>query len=191
MLNDKEKLIKEQRMAEAIDKHYMGLDGKLGIILKYLGHSIMQQGSSDYEVTEWPDVYDFEEIHDLPTEDIDTPTSEIGMMFDGLKYGYHIEIKYLKHGTIPEVITEWQTVYHPAEKVLNLTYKGHLFYIEAENDLVLYHPWKEWEDAVETIYKSAAKIKNNFKKTYMLEAVEEDKMEKLSFLEKLRKKWGI
>ena len=97
---DKEKIIKEQRIAEAISKDLMGLEGKLGTILKYLGQSILVQGSRHYEQNIWENVYELEDA-DLPVEDPDTPIHEIGKIFDGLKFGHHIEITYLKEGMVP------------------------------------------------------------------------------------------
>lgn len=188
---DKEKIIKEQRLAEAMDRNYMGLEGKFGIILKALGKPIIAQGSANHDVTEWKDVYDLQDEDTLPEEDIDAPIREIGKIFDGLKFGYHLEISYLKQGTIPVKENEYYTRYEQTTKVLKVTYKGYLVYLEAEGELHIFTPSSEWEDMIITIYQSAAKLQNTHKLTNSLLAKEEVKQAKLNFLERLREKWGI
>lgn len=188
---DKEKIIKEQRVTEANLKNYMGLDGKFGVILKYLGEPIINQSSANYEVTEWQDVYNLEDQEGLPEEDPDTPIHKIGKFFDGLKFGYHIEISYLNNGTIPIKVNEYCTIYEQASKVLKVSWKGCLVYLEAENDIYIFTPFSEWEDFINKIYDSARKIQNTHKLNNALNAQEEVKQDKLSFLERLREKWGI
>ena len=184
MLN-KEKLIKEQRVAEAIDRNLMGLDGKFGIILKQLGKPILFQGSSNYETTPWRDVYDL----DIP--------EEIGKIFNGLEFGYHIEISYLKEGKIPVKNPimgfpgMYVTTYEEASKVLKVSWKGYLVYLEAEGDLCFFTPSSEWEDVIQNIYESANKLRGQHRMDKMFEEQRENKKEKLNFLERLREKWGI
>lgn len=188
---EKEKIIKEQRVAEANIKNYVGLEGKFGVILKALGKPIINQSSANYSVTEWEDVYDLDEKEGLPEEDLDVPIREIGKVFDGLKFGYHIEISYLKEGAIPVKINESHTVYEPASKVLKVSWAGYLVYLEAENDIHIFTPFAEWEDFINKIYESARKLQNTHKLNNSLNTQEEAKQNKLSFLERLRKKWGI
>jgi hypothetical protein len=188
---EKEKIIREQRLAEAMDKNYMGLEGKFGIILKNLGKPIISQGAANYEMTEWKDMYDLQEEEMLPEEDPDAPIREIGRIFDGLKFGYHLEITYLKEGTMPVNVDEYHTTYEEASKVLKVNYRGFLVYLEAEGELHTFKPSAEWEDIILTIYQSAVKLQNTHRFTISLEAKEEDKRKKLSFLERLREKWGI
>ena len=188
---DKEKILKEQRVAEAMDRNYMGLEGKFGVILKYLGKPIINQGSANYEVTEWQDVYDLEAPEGLPEEDPDSPIREIGKVFDGLKYGHHIEISYLKNGTIPIKINEYRTIYEQVSKVLKVSWKGYLVYLEAEGDLHIFTPSNEWEDVILKMYESARKIQNTYRHDTSLSSQEEAKKDKLNFLERLREKWGI
>lgn len=188
---DKEKILKEQRLAQAMDRNYMGLDGKFGIILKALGKPVMSQGSSNYDVTEWKDIYDLQDEESLPEEDPDAPISEIGKLFDGLKFGYHIEITYMKEGTIPVKKDEYYTAYEPAEKVLKVSWKGYLVYLEVEGELHIFTPNSEWEDVVQKVYDSAIKIYKEKRRDAIIDNRTEDMKEKLSFLERLRKQWGI
>lgn len=188
---EKEKLLKQQRTAEAIDKDYMGLDGKFGIILKQLGKPIIQQGSGNYEATEFQDVFEVPEDDVIPEQDPDSPIREIGKIFEGLKFGYHLEITYLKSGTIPVKIDEYYTGHEEASKVLKVLWKGYVVYLEAEGDLFVFNPSAEWEDVVLKIYDSAAKLARKHKIEILTVAEQEAKQKKLSFLERLRERWGI
>jgi hypothetical protein len=188
---EKEKIIREQRVAQATDKNYVGLEGKFGVILKYLGKPIISQESANYNVTDWQDVYDLQEEDGFPEHDPDAPITEMGKVFDGLKYGYHLEISYLKDGAIPVKKSEYRTVYEQAFKVLKVSYKGCLVYLEAENEIHIFTPNPEWEDMVTKIYESARKLQNTYKFNVSLNMQTEIKDKKLNLLERLREKWGI
>jgi hypothetical protein len=188
---EKEKIVKEQRTAEAIDKNLMGLEGKLGIILKHLGVSIVSQNVSNYNSTEWQDVYADLEDEQMPVYDPDSPIMEMGKIFDGLKFGYHLEISFMMEGAIPVKINEYKTIYEAASKVIKVTYKGYLVYLETESDLRIYKPMDEWEDIINTIYASAKKLQITHRKDSEIEEKAENKKNKLSFLERLRETWGI
>lgn len=188
---EKLKIIKEQRLAEAIDRNYMGLEGKFGTILKYLGYPIISQESGYFKQTEWKDVYELENEETLPEEDPDGLIKEIGKSFEGLKYGYHIELSYLKEGSIPVQKNKYRVEYEPASRVLKVSYKGYLVYLEAEGELHIFTPMQEWEDIIVTLYGSAKKIQKQYKIDNSLEDQKENKKRKLGFLENLRKKWGI
>lgn len=189
---DKEKILKEQRLAEAMDRNYMGLEGKFGVILKHLGKSVISQCSANYEMTEWQDAYDmYDEPEGLPEEDIDAPIREIGKVFDGLKFGHHLEISYLKESLIPIKISEFYTRYEEAFKVIKVLWKGYLVYLEAEGDLLIFTPSSDWEDVILKIYDSAAKLQKQRKMDNIAETQIEAKKNKLSFLERLRERWGI
>lgn len=193
---EKEKIVKEQRTAEAINKNLMGLEGKLGVILNYLGKPIVSQNSSNYNSTDWIDLYQDDE-DEMPVYDPDMPITEIGQMFDGLKFGYHMEISYMFEGTIPVRMnehlkpSEQYTKYEPASKVLKVNYKGYLVYLEADSDLHLYKPMDEWEEIVNKIYESAKKLRSKNKEINLIEEKLRIKEEKLTFLSRLRKTWGI
>jgi hypothetical protein len=188
---EKEKIIKEQRTALAVSKKYMGKSGKFGLILNCFGKSVIYQGASNYEQNLFKDPYELEEEDKLPELDEDMPIFEIGKTFDGLKFGYHIEISYMKHGVVPEKDEFGKTVYRQAAKVLKVMYKGYYVYIEAENELVMFLPHKEWEDIIDIMYKSAEKIGKRIVKDIEEMAVEESRKEKLTFLQRLRETWGI
>jgi hypothetical protein len=188
---EKEKFIKEQRTAEAVNKNLMGLEGKLGVILKYLGVPVISQNVSNYNSTEWQDAYQDLEEEEMPVYDIDSPLTEMGKLFDGLKFGYHIEISYMTEGAVPVKESEHYTSYNSASKVIKVTYKGYLVYLEAEGELHIYKPMDEWEDIINTIYTSAKKLQMKHREENKIEEKESNKQNKLSFLERLRETWGI
>jgi hypothetical protein len=189
-MNDKEKLIKEKRTGEAIAKNYIGIDGKFGTILKYLGSAIISQSASNYHVNEFQDVYNLQDEDEIPTEDLDLQITELGRMFSGLKFGYNIEINYLKNGTIP-VKKENTTIYEPVERVLSVTWNGYHVYIEVDSDLITFLPSPEWEEIINRIYDSAIKLQKTHRHKKIEELKIERKTENLSLLQKLREKWGI
>lgn len=164
--------IKEERLFEATRKNLLGLNGKLGIILHYLGDKIWAHGSLLYDITEFPDVYEEENEDELPTFDETEMTAEIGYVFDGLKRGTHLEIKYLD-GTI--------TVH----------YKGYLVFLEKSGDLECYVPSPEWEDKIDDFYNVAVKLQRKDKKEISKEKKEKEKKEKEGLLKYLLKTWGF
>lgn len=190
-MNEKEKLIKEKRYVEASSKNYVGLEGKFGVILKYLGKPILTQDSAAYEVHEWKSPYDLDDDDELPEIDGDTPVVELGKIFDGLRIGHHIEIKYLKNGMIPIQKDNYTVRNEMADKVLSVYYKGYPVYIEADGELILFVPLSEWEDIVEMIYIAAEKLQRSFKRDVVQSMKDEEKAKKVSFLRRLRERWGI
>ncbi len=179
-MNDKEKLIREQRTIEATRKGLMGMDGKFGVILRQLGNPIIAQGGSMYEST----TFDFDNYWQLPEEaedqsEIDTMSedeavTEIGLVFDALSSGVHLEMKYMTD-----------------KKELLVTYKGYPIYCEVGGDLDCYVPMEEWEQIVDDLYAIAKKREGKDRYNQKQEYQEESQREKMGFLEKLRLRLGI
>ena len=171
-MNEKEKLIKEKRTTEATQKDLMGLGGKIGAIVEAMGTPIISQSGGLHEMGE---TLDWDTPDDkMPVFDEDEPITYLGMIFDGLKFGKHIEIKYFTDN-----------------KELNVYYKGYLVYQEIFGDLQCYTPFAEWEDLIDQTYKKADRIKKE-KKNYLKEkTIIERKKEKVGFLGELRERWGI
>jgi hypothetical protein len=198
-MQEQEKRIKDQRTIEANRKKLMGLEGKLGCILKYLGEPLIQQDQGDWFHTshyledeeaqdqDWGGTPE-EIITQIPTEDwgnmaadecyrserIQYDTQEIGMIFDGLSRGMNLEIRYLNQ-----------------EHILTLKYEGELVYKEVAGELEAYVPSSDWEYKVDQLFPFAKK----HEVTVVTEAVkkkkERDHTRKFEFLDKLRKKWGV
>jgi hypothetical protein len=174
MFEEKEKIIKEKRLAEVVDKDFLGLSGKFGCILRHLGHPVVEQGSSWITNSPPIDVWAIPGEEEIPTLDRYESTTEVGRFFDGLPYGMHLEIKYTEE-----------------EKTLTVYYKGYMVYCEEASDLKCFVPHKEWEELIERLYRIAKKEEPQYKEDAALEKKMEDKRDKLNFLEKLKKEWGF
>lgn len=167
--------IKEQRLIEATRKNLLGIkNGKLGVILRYLGIPVIGHGSPLYDISyAYLDPYEEEENEDeLPTFDEDERVAEVGRIFDGLSRGVHIEIKYI-------------------EGALSVIYKGYLVFMESSGDLECYVPNDEWENKIENFYKIALKLQRKDKKEKVLEKTKKENVLKKSLFKHLLEKWGF
>lgn len=181
-LTQKEKNIREKRTILAASKNFIGVAGRLGTIAKYLGSPIKYQGNklvSDRTLDEYLgepyDVYDQPNRDELPVFDEREDFIEtIGYMFDGLSRGIHMEIKYM-----------YET------KILTVHWKGYQVYMEVAGDLFAYAPFDEWETKIDTLYKQAEKLAVIARKEYQIAEEEEAKQKQMSFLQRLRLRWGI
>ena len=167
-----EKLIREKRLMEATKKGLMGSSGKLGTIVKYLGHPIIRQGAeTEYYSTE--DIFDLESEESIPVGE-DSYVMQEGWVFDGLSRGMHLEIKYLD-----------------CDKKLSVYHEGFRVYEEIAGDLEAYAPDPEWENLIERLYKAATErkkiAKEEINEIYRKERLDEQR----SFLQRLRSKWGL
>ncbi len=160
--------VAEERLIEATNKNFIGGNGKIATIVRILGSPVLSQGYS-------PNEY-LDNDMDMPVLD-DYHLQEIGLVWDGLGRGIHLEIRLdnFKH-----------------EVVVN--FKGHEVYRESAGELVLYapiHPLAgEWEHHIEKLYKEAKKHKQ-------ITHVEKEKAKRESqprtaekLLEALKMRWG-
>ncbi len=177
---DKERLIKEKRTIEATKKNLLGPTGKVGCIAKYLGEPIRDHdGGFGYEVSYLPNFYDEEEEDEenetmLPEFD-NVNTFTVGFYFDGLKVGMNIEIKYLDE-----------------TRELSVQYKGYLVFSEVAGDLRAYNPTiPEWEDKINKLYKLAKTKREKYLIEEGIRKNKEGKEIKQSFLNKIKKLWGV
>jgi len=174
-MHEKEELIKQQRRAEAVKNDLMGLEGKLGCILKYMGDPIISQNSIFYGSTSLPDVWHIPDDNPgIPTMDEDQPIYELGKHFSALSHGMHLEINFFYD-----------------ERRLTVTYKGHPVYCEIENELEAYVPLAEWEDKVDELLKIAKMKEHVVVGKLKEEKKEEENRSILNYLQTLRTKWGI
>lgn len=207
-MNEKEKRIQELRTVEATRKNLMGLNGKLGKILKYMGEPIISQNMGGaYTDTNYLNPYDnFDEdkpefpymegdhLNDEPLGDgwrsernydiANVSLSKIGWLFDSMDRGIHLEIKY------KEAIKDADNrTFSPS--ILEASYKGYLVYQEVSGDLSAYVPSDEWEAHVDKLFliaKEKEKLANIKEKREKLEMVEKAKT---TFWESLKKRWGL
>ncbi len=174
--NEKEKRIKEQRLIEATRKGLTGLEGKFGCILRNIGTPIIAHGGSWFESSELEDVWSLPEDKDeeIPTMDIDESIMETGRFFEGLTKGMHLEIKYMSDS-----------------KDLVVYYKGYIVYHEVSGELDCYIPNREWETHIDNLFALAKKKESAGRKETKIINKQEAERQKLSFLDKLRLKWGV
>lgn len=176
-MNEKEELIKRKRQSEAIQKNLMGLEGKIGFVLKYLGEPIIDQtGMGWHQVGKALDFWYIpdDEPQGLPTADEDEEPDCIGYYYNALSRGIHMDISYKSY-----------------EKKLQLEYKSYPVYCEVDNELEMYVPGEEWENQLDRLYETAKKVAPAKIAKMEEEEKEEEEREIFKFLKDLRRKWGI
>jgi hypothetical protein len=117
---DLENRIVEQRTTEAIKKNLMGYEGKIFLVSKILGHELVKE-SEGSEVLDFYEIYAESDEDSMPTFAEDSYSYPIGHSFDGLGYGYHINITFMEY-----------------ENTIKIWYKGNLVYSETAGVLQSY-----------------------------------------------------
>lgn len=176
-MREPEKRIREQRTIDATKENLMGLGGKFGCIMKYLGQPIYEEGGGGIETNlfiapwheEWVD--DDSDIKEASEED---NKFILGWMFDGTSSGIHLEIKYIE-----------------TRHTLSVHWQGHLVYEEIRGELEAYVPKKDWQEKVNMLYQRARAREKVAQRAEMQEQKAEIEKEKKGFLAKLRERWGI
>jgi hypothetical protein len=204
-----EQQIQQQRTEEAEKKGFLGQDGKIAIVLRNLGQPIMLDapGGGLVDTNYLDDPYDVESIEEsttaeelrdrMPMQQIlnadgtdpspggepdwrENPDTEfhnpvaIGYHFDGLSRGMHLEIKYEEDTNI-----------------FSVHYKGHEVYREVKGNLMAYFPVPEWEEWIERLFKIAKPIELQKRSDFAQQEAQEIMEEKTSWLESLKKRWGM
>lgn len=185
--------IKEQRIVEANKKGLVGFSGKIGTIVKILGSEITYQ-SFDHEVFENQNKdpkNSSELMSSIPTMEMDevlrpegeewgeigetyfSYTRKIGLYFDGLSRGMHMEIKYYEETS-----------------ELSLTYKGYLAYREVMGEIETYIPDTQWENWVESLFRLSKKIQRERKEIEFKNKTLISQKIKENWINNLIKKWG-
>ena len=187
--------IREQRVLEANKKGLVGVSGKIGVVLKSLGQDIVSQGYAD-DVLGWGDGVEprnaSEFMKTIPTievdgnqrpetnewgeigEEIPYSTRKIGIHFDGLGRGMHMEI-----------------MYDEDKSELSLTHKGFLAYREVMGEIDTYIPNDEWEGWIDRLFKTAKEIQRRNKEVEFNNNALAAEREKLAWWESMKKKWGL
>lgn len=200
-MNEKEKKIKEQRLIEATKKGLMGISGKIGIIVKVLGQQLIHQSDGGYgDVFGYSSTpfYSQDESDEIQTievlDDYGNPIEEpnsiewnankssrkhetiraIGWIYDSLRSGTNMEIRYLTENS-----------------ELTVQFNGIYVYRESEGDLRSYVPSDDWELKIESLYKRAKKINEQLNKNIKEEKLDKAKKDKESWLDKVKKTWGF
>lgn len=185
-----ESRIREQRLAEATKKGLMGQSGKIGTVLKFLGSPVVAQ-------TEAASFLDVEgtgvEEEGIPVMDVEGAarpegpewgpeggdavpfsTRSVGMHFDGLGRGMHLEVLYKEDSSE-------MSVYH----------RGSLVYRESQGDLLCYVPSDEWEGWISSLFVLAKKVQREQKELEFQSRVKDAERAKASWLRDLASRWGL
>lgn len=192
-----EKRIREQRVLEANKKGFVGTSGKIGTVLMIMGQEVVshEEGGAQWWEEPGDSVEESESSEELmrriPTMGIDdnvrpsTPewselngeihvgTRRIGMHFDGLGMGMHMEI-----------------MYNEDKSELSLTHKGFLAYREVMGEIDTYVPNDEWEGWIEKLYKASKKKQRSKKEDDFKNKAEDAEKSKEAWWDLMRKKWG-
>jgi hypothetical protein len=115
-----------------------------------------------------------QEWHQGMQDPINYSTDFIGMHFDGLSRGMHLEIKY-------EELSSELVVYH----------KGYVVYKEIKGELLGYAPNQEWENWIESLYKKAKEKLRILKEEEFEKSIKINKQQKENWWQNIIKKWGI
>ena len=191
-----ESKIKEQRVLEANKKGLLGASGKIGTTLRMLGSDMIHHGEDygasflrpdehkeeprnanemlaymptmDAEANERPTGEEWSEIGEVRN----VTTRKIGMHFDGLSRGMHMEIKYDEE-----------------KSELSVTHKGYLVYKEVMGDLEVYVPG-EWENWIDRLWALSRDKQRKQKEEEFKEKAEKAKEAKDDWLDYLMRRWG-
>lgn len=172
-MHSKEDIIREQRISEAMINGYIGQQGKFAYILRWLGYPIVEQNDlieANYEL----DVYEQHAEETLPELSEDVSAREIGYYFDGLKYGYNIDMKYDNFS-----------------KEIKVVFDGKIVYKEENGELLAYVPNNSWESHIKSLCEIAKKVELKRKEFINTELRRQIKDKKHNIYKDLNEKWGI
>ena len=100
-------------------------------------------------------------------------TRKVGLHFDGLRFGMHMEI-----------------MYKDESSELSLTYKGILVYRESMGEIDTFIPHEEWEGWLERLYKKAKTIQRKDKEEEFKNRAAAAEREKADWWESIKRRWG-
>ena len=175
-MRSEEKVIQEKRTIQATGENMMGPAGKIGVIARYLGEVILGQGSSLVDRNFLYDPFEEEEElnEDIKSLDGSEEPHHLGWVFDGLRFGVHMEVQ----------------LFNENNKIV-VYYKGYKVYHEEYGELLTYAPFPEWIKKLDGLYKIAEKREEQSKGNVGEEIRTQIEKEKKSFFQKLRLKWGM
>lgn len=189
-MNDKEKIIKEQRCIEANRKGLMGMEGKFGCILRNLGEPIIEHTGGWFTSNEMEDIWELPDETQMPEFDEDEPVIEVGLSFSAMSSGMNLEIFHYHDASD----RGWRRIENGGPgpgKELSVWYKGNLVFCESNDELFCYTPSPEWENMIDKLYALAKEKEANNRRKQILENREEIRKSKLSWLERIKLRWGI
>lgn len=188
--------IREQRTLEANKKGLVGASGKIGVVLRMLGQDVIAQSmdegfllAPEEEPQEPRNSSEF--MRRIPVMDLDgvsRPDSEewaemgeaefsytrkVGMHFDGLGRGMHMEIQYDEE-----------------KSELSLFYRGYLAYREVMGEIDTYVPNEEWEGWLDRLHRLSKDIQRRQKEQEFKENAERAEKEKSTWWDSMLARWG-
>lgn len=169
---NKDQVLKEARTLEAMQKGYMGLEGKFSFIASQLGNPSYRQGSPMFSQTFLEDYSSDEE--DIPTMDEEEDSYHIGFYFDGLSSGINLTIL---------VLTDTREI--------TCRFDGKVVYKEVAGELEGFAPEEVWEKHLKNLFGMASKKERRNKPQKRKEMVEMANKERKRQLDHLRAKWGL
>jgi hypothetical protein len=168
-----EQQIKERRTVEAIQKEYMGFQGKFVNIAKNLGSEIIDQGYMSESFISYDDFWK-KDKDDIQKMDMDQNIELIGWHYESLRIGINLEIFIFDN-----------------DKKIKVIYNGNNVYEETSGDLDMYVPYNEWEEAIEKIFKISKIIEKDKKQVSKENLKIEFERRKKNLLAELNYKWGV
>ena len=211
MIDEKEKRIAEKRAIEATKRGYLGPRGKIGLIARFMGDSIIDHTGShgsegfDNDINYMPD-----DLPGLPAEWDQSPAAiqaripyaeEAYLGDEPIGQTWREERNYAVSTITPEIIG-WhfdglrrglpiEIWMKTKDGSVYLTYQGRTVYEENQNILTCFVPGKEWQDAIERLQKPAKERETAFKLTENDNRRREAEALKKLFEIRLRENWGI
>jgi hypothetical protein len=171
---NREEMLREARTTEAMRKGYMGLEGKFAVIAKFLGNSIIQQGSRNFDQTFMEDPYAELEEDDILTLDSEDSSYEIGVQFDGLSKGINMTISVMNY-----------------LREITCRYEGKIVYQEISGELEGFVPDETWEQHIDNLHHVARTIEKQRRPAEKKKLIETAQKRKNEILDFLKDKWGF
>ena len=198
-----EKRVKEERASLAATKNLSGPDGKIGVVLRFLGEPIVAQSEGDrscfeddigvsWRSSEMPDLW----LLDEPPEDTRNPVALTNNMPtmqgrhsppEGPEWTTRKRERQIHEEVVGLAFDGLRRGMHlnilflEADSVLTVHWQGRLVYKEVAGDLRGYVPSEDWEKKIDTLYELA--------KPKRAEAEKAKQENALVVKEKMRKSW--
>jgi hypothetical protein len=204
-MSDIEARIREQRTIEAVKKNFMGLNGKLGCIVRNMGQPVYGSSSDGYSFSESDGVVPSHELNfGLPPEELqasipylevphDEPT---GFGWRGERADdYHVnEVGSHEMGWHFDGLSSGMHLeikYLIERRELAVSWQGYCVYKEVAGELSAYFPKDDWEANIEKLFP-IAKSRDRKKQTdELVERKTANEQAKVGLLQRMRNKWGI
>jgi len=203
---DKEHKIKEQRTIEATRDNLMGLNGKLGMIARFLGVPIVAQseggpfldtGYLNYGIYEEVDPFELKsgtpedinrQIQAWETGDQRPDGPEWNPLPDGKVMNSYF-VGWLFDGLSRGIHMEIK--YYEESSELRVDYKGYMVYKEVAGELEAYAPDEEWRSKIEVLYKRAKELERDHRKLEQIERHEQGLKKRANWLKKMKDRWNF